>query len=139
MAFLHKLRWAAIFGVGLAIGAILLRRLYGINKNDATPSWCLWASAITCWLWIVFALLTARPLPAPMKWIVNFFARGGENVLLAYMLMPLWYALLEMTGWEFYWRLGNNAGVGIMRSLVAATACLALSIFLKDRGVRLRL
>lgn len=47
-----RVRFAILFVSGCAIAALLLNGLYGINKNSATPSWCLWSGAITaalCW------------------------------------------------------------------------------------------
>src|SRR5437868_6145276 len=43
--------FALWFIAGCSIAALLLYPLYGINKNQATPSWCLWACAITAALW----------------------------------------------------------------------------------------
>jgi len=132
----RKWLWAATFGLACAVGAQLLYRSYGINKNDATPSWCLWASAITCWLWIIFSMLIDG---AHLDRAFKFFTRGGENVLLAYMLIPIWYEAMGLLGWDWYWKLGNNVTIGILRALAAATITLMLSIFLKDRGIRVRL
>ncbi len=51
-----------LFIAGCSSGALLLHGLYGINKNNATPSWCLWACAITAALWLLFYLLAdVRP------------------------------------------------------------------------------
>ncbi|MEA2736467.1 MAG: hypothetical protein QOE14_2918, partial [Humisphaera sp.] len=107
-----------------------------INKNNATPAWCLICAALTCWLWAIVALLIDRVgEPRP----VRFFIRGGQNVLLAYLLMPLLLHFIWMTNLTFYDKLGATPAIGITRSLLAAAIVLWLAGLLKDRGVRLRL
>src|SRR5207253_5550823 len=100
-----------IFGCILAAGAVLTYRSYGINKNDATPSWCLWASAITCWLWVLFAL--AIDAGGTARWW-KFFIDGGQNVLLAYLLAPLLASLITLLGITWYGHLGAHAASGII-------------------------
>jgi predicted acyltransferase len=48
-----RTRFTFWFVAGCAAAALLLNRAYGISKNNATPSWCLWACAITAALWYV--------------------------------------------------------------------------------------
>jgi predicted acyltransferase len=51
------------FAAGCAAAALAVQRLYGINKDNATPSWCLWSCAVTAVLWFVFYLLSdVRPV-----------------------------------------------------------------------------
>ena len=47
-----KMRFACIFAILMCGGAMLLTK-YGISKNAATPSWCLWCAAITTALWVM--------------------------------------------------------------------------------------
>ena len=75
-----------------AVAAILVRQPWGINKNNATPAWGLWASAFTCWTWVIFHCLND----------VWGLSRGwgllrdlGRNALLAYLLHPLFASVLE--------------------------------------------
>ena len=130
------IRFALAFGALLALGAWLMYPLHGINKNAATPSWCLICAALTCWLWAVLSIAIDR-LGMRRGW--NFFIRGGQNVLLAYLLMPLFLHFIWMTGLGFYGKLGSPPMLGVTRALVAAIIVLWLAGFLKDRGVRLRL
>jgi heparan-alpha-glucosaminide N-acetyltransferase len=134
---LGKIRWAMVFGAVLLAGAAVAYPHYHINKNDATPAWCLICAAITCWLWAGLSMaIDVRGVSRPF----GLFIRGGQNVLLAYLLMPLFIHLLSLTGVTFYGRWGAlSPGMGIGRSLIAATVCVWLAGFLKDRGVRLRL
>jgi predicted acyltransferase len=132
----HPIRYALGFGSILSIAALLMHPKYGINKNAATPSWCLICSALTCWLW------AAMSMPIDRLRIIrpfNFFIRGGQNVLLAYLIMPLFLHFIWMMDWNFYGHLGATPAMGITRSLLAAAFVLWLAGALKDRGVRLRL
>jgi predicted acyltransferase len=130
----RRIGWAVTFGVLLAVGAVLTYRQYGINKNNATPSWCLMCAAYTCWLWALLSLLIDRlGVGRPM----NFVIRGGQNVLLAYLLAPLMLHFIWMTHLDFYGKLGAiSPTAGVTRSLVLAAVILWLASFLKDRGVR---
>src|SRR6185436_8642256 len=78
-----RVRFTLLFIAGCALGALILHRVYGINKNSATPSWCLWACAITAALWMLFYLLADV---LPLRWATRPFAIAGHNVLLAYLL-----------------------------------------------------
>src|SRR5207249_2120294 len=48
----ERMRLAGVLALMMAFAALLLHRTYGINKNAATPSWCLWSMAITTVLWM---------------------------------------------------------------------------------------
>jgi predicted acyltransferase len=78
-----RIRFTLWFIAGCAAGALLLHPLYGINKNAATPSWCLWACAITAALWLIFHGLCEFRLTRP---IAKPLAAAGGNVLLAYLI-----------------------------------------------------
>jgi hypothetical protein len=70
---------------------------------------------------------------------LSLFIAGGQNVLLAYLLAPLWEAIRELAHLHFYDNLGRTPGIGIVRSFLAATIFLSAAALLKDRGMRLRL
>ena len=55
-AVLVRLRFTLLFIAGFSAAAILLNGLYGISKNEATPSWCLWSCASTATIWLLFYL-----------------------------------------------------------------------------------
>jgi predicted acyltransferase len=81
-----RTRFVFLFAAGCAAAALLLNGLYGISKNNATPSWCLWSCAITALLWLLFYLVTdVRRVP----WIARPLSRAGQNVLLAYLLSEM--------------------------------------------------
>lgn len=132
----HPIRYALGFGSILWIAALLMHPVYGINKNNATPSWCLICAAVTCWMWAILAVFIDRlRIVRPF----SFFMRGGQNVLLAYMLAPLMLHFIWMVHLDFYGKLGATPAMGIIRALLHAALILWLAGFLKDRGMRLRL
>ena len=81
-----RTRFALLFAAGCAAAALLLNGLYGISKNNATPSWCLWSCAITALLWLGFYFVTDV---RPVKWISKPFSAAGQNVLLAYLFSEM--------------------------------------------------
>lgn len=133
-----RTRFTLLFIAGCAAGAWLLHGIYGINKNNATPSWCLWACAITAAVWLFFYLLcdvsplwfTARPL-----------AVAGQNVFLAYLIsemLPSTIDLLHLNDW--YCGLAEpNLAHAVARSAGCALVILCLTAALNRVGFRLRL
>jgi heparan-alpha-glucosaminide N-acetyltransferase len=133
-----RARFTLLFIAGFAAAAVLLKGIYGINKNSATPSWCYWACAITATLWLFLYLLSeAGPLKAALKPL----AIAGQNVFLAYLLSEMLPSLLEvlrLDGW--YDRLpGGNLGCAIARSTACGVLVLCASAGLNKVGFRLRL
>jgi len=133
-----RTRFTVLFIAGFAAGAWLLTGLYGINKNNATPSWCLWACAFTAALWLLFYFLTDVKR-------VHFIARplgvAGQNVLLAYLLsemLPSTINLLNLGDWY-----GRLAEPDLLHAVVRSAACAAVILCaaagLNRIGFRLRL
>jgi len=81
-----RTRFALLLAAGCAAAALLLNGLYGISKNNATPSWCLWSCAITAALWLVFYFVTDV---RPVKFIARPLGIAGQNVLLAYLFSEM--------------------------------------------------
>lgn len=133
----RRLAFTLILIAASATAAVLLRPAFQINKNAATPSWCLWAIAITAALWAVFhSLLDLRPGAA--RYAAPLTHAGG-NALLAYVLAAFIAHLLALTGVTFYDRLGSaGLAVGITRSLVFAALILAIAAVLNRARVHLK-
>lgn len=129
-------RFTFWFVAGCVAGALLLNRAYGISKNNATPSWCLWACAITAALWYGFYWIAdVRPLK-----ISRALVLAGENVLLAYLisdLLPSLLQVLHLAG--AYWSLASSLPLAVTRSTVCGILILLVSIGLNRAGFRLRL
>ena len=122
---------------GCAAAAMLLNRAYGISKNNATPSWCFWACAVTAALWYVLYLITDI---RPVKPISRPLALAGQNVLLAYLISEMLPGLLEALHWsDGYGHLAMNLPSAVARSTICAILILLVSSTLNRIGFRLRL
>ena len=68
----EKIRFAFVFAILLSVGGLLLTRTYGISKDNATPTWCLYCAAIITALWIVlYAVIDVagwRTWSIPLAW-----------------------------------------------------------------------
>ncbi len=130
-----------LFIAGCSAGALLLHGLYGINKNNATPSWCLWACAITATLWLLFYLLAdVRPQGLTAK-LAKPFAIAGGNVLLAYLLSEMHWSFFNLVGLDgWYSRLAQpDLAHAMARSIGCALVTLAITAGLNRVGLRLKL
>jgi heparan-alpha-glucosaminide N-acetyltransferase len=133
-----RIRFTLLFVVGFAAAALLLHSLYGINKNNATPSWCLWACAFSAALWLVFHLLCDL---RPVGFITNPLGIAGANVLLAYLIsemLPSALDLLHLDQW--YAGLAEpNLQCAVARSASCAVVILVVSAILNRMGFQLKL
>jgi len=119
-----------------AAGAWLLRPLYGIGKNAATPSWCLWSIAITGSAWLV------------LHWIIDLKGREhhwrlfqylGNNALFAYILAALAYSAFQTAGIH-YSAIGRIGLLfGLARSFAFSLAISALAAWALRKKFRLKL
>lgn len=135
----HSTRIAFSVGLGVAcaIAAILLYPSFGINKNAATPSWCMWASAITAWAFAAMYLLVDG---FGVRRAVGLLVLAGVNALLIYLLQPLWYYLLTLLDVRWYGDLASGSvWVGIARAAGLAVVLALLAGLLNRIGVRLRI
>jgi predicted acyltransferase len=133
-----RIRFALLFIAGCSAGALLLDGLYGISKNNATPSWCLWACAITAAIWLVIHLLCETRVGGGLA---GPFSVAGRNVLLAYLLSNvLWYVLDLLRLGDWYGRLAEpHLANAVARSAGVAVIILSFSVVLNRLGFRLKL
>jgi heparan-alpha-glucosaminide N-acetyltransferase len=125
------------FAAGCAAAALLLNPAYGISKNNATPSWCFWACAITAALWYALYLVSDV---RPVKIVSRPLALAGQNVLLAYLISEMLPGLLDALHWSGgYGHLAMNLPAAIARSALCATIILIVSTSLNRIGFRLKL
>lgn len=133
-----RVRFTLLFIIGTAAGALLLQSAFGINKNAATPSYGLWACAVTASLWLVLYLINdVRPLPSVSKPL----ALAGRNVLLAYLLseaLPSLLAVMHLSGW-YHGLAQHNLTCAIARSVCCALMLLATTLGLNRIGFHVRL
>jgi len=126
-----RCRFTIMFAGGCAAAALLLNGLYGISKNNATPSWCLWACAITALLWLPFHFVCDV---RPVGWVARPLAVAGQNVLLAYLfseMLPSAFGLPQFGE--------PTLGLVVLRSAGYAFALLCLTAALNRAGFRLKL
>jgi heparan-alpha-glucosaminide N-acetyltransferase len=133
-----RIRFALLFIAGCAACALLLHGLYGINKNNATPSWCLWACAITAALWLILYFLSDV---RPVGFVAKPLAIAGQNVLLAYLIsemLPSALDLFRLSPWY-----GGLAEHGLVSAVARSAACgvviLCITAGLNRIGLRLKL
>jgi heparan-alpha-glucosaminide N-acetyltransferase len=133
-----RLRFTAWFILGCIAAALLLEGLYGINKNEATPSWCLWACAVTASVWVVFHILSDIGTTHPVS---KIFALAGRNVLLAYLLSEMLPSALALSGLDdWYDKVGNiNLAAAITRSAGLGIVLLAATVGLNRLGFRIKI
>jgi predicted acyltransferase len=107
-----RMRFACVFAVLMCIGAMLLNK-YGISKNAATPSWCLWSAAITTALWVV--LYAIIDLAGFYRWSIPL-AWAGASALMIYILSEGWDIFHEHISW-LQWNWYDNLGQSYPHSL----------------------
>lgn len=133
-----RLGFTLLFIAGFAAAAMLTKGLYGISKNNATPAWCLWASAITAACWLLFYLVGDV---ARASVVTKPFAIAGQNVLLAYLIsemLPSLLPLLHLGDW--YGHLAEaSLGAAVGRSASCSVVILSLTALLNRVGFRLKL
>jgi predicted acyltransferase len=112
----------AVFALVQAALARALAPAYGINKDAATPSWCLYSASICTALfgflhWWVDLERKARWI-GPLEWT-------GRNALLAYLLPYFVYAMVGerwLASVPGPWVLGAARGLAFSAAICGATA-----------------
>ncbi len=138
-----------VLGVAAALGAagLLLHTL-----NDVHPAFRFSKIRATLPWGLVSAALTAAAL-AGVRWLVKeggtkraprVVQTAGENPLLAYLLAPLLLSVFALAaplfgGVDPYQALGNHTAAGLVRSALFAWLVVAMSGWLRGRGVRFQL
>lgn len=140
-AHVARIKFTLLFVVGFAFAALLTTGLYGISKNNATPAWCLWSSAITAALWLIFYLwVDVRPQGGVAK-AARLLAVAGQNVLLAYLMSEMMGAVLDLVNLgDWYGGLAEHTLAGaIARSAGCGVVLLTITAGLNRVGFRLKL
>lgn len=126
------------FAAGCAALALALQPLYGISKNSATPSWCLWSCVTTAVFWFFFYYVCdVRQL----KTISRPLSLAGQNVLLTYLLSEMLPGLLDVLHLgDWYDSLSHpNLACALARSVACGVVLLAFTVGLNKIGFRLKL
>lgn len=134
-----RLRWAIGFALGLFLAGLLFDSFAGINKNAATPTWCLWCASLTCLLWaIVYRVMDVGGVT---RWSV-ISSPAGANPLIAYLLHPILLGCLSTIGMSPYlltYKSSSNAWVVIAGSLAMALVVCGLTGLIAKAGLRVRI
>jgi heparan-alpha-glucosaminide N-acetyltransferase len=131
-----RLQWLIAMAFVLSIAGYLLRPLYGISKNSATPAWSLYSAAICCLLFMTLYWLA--DLRGHGR-LFGFSEPAGTNPLLAYILPDIFYCVLALVGLSSYWELAGDGAAGVARSLIFALVVVWVTGKLTNLGLRLRL
>jgi heparan-alpha-glucosaminide N-acetyltransferase len=134
-----RLSWAAIFVVGLFLAGCVADTFEGINKIAATPTWCLWSSAIACAVWML--LYVIMDLFGLRRWTIPF-RPAGANPLVAYFLHPIILGLLDGAGlgkWILSYKESSVPWVVIAGSIAMAFFVCTIAGLLGRAGFKVRL
>ena len=127
--------------IGLFAAGLLLDAPYGINKIRATPSWCLYCAAITTGIWMLLYFM--MDLCHVRAWS-RLVAPAGANPLLAYLLHPFLFLLLNLAGEPvrsvvFFYRSPElPAIVAVIGSLAMALLVVQATGWIAGKGFRLK-
>jgi len=133
----ERLKWAIIYGIGLALAAMLFDPLFGINKIRATPAWCFLCASITTLTWAaLYYIMDVRKYRA---WSL-IVRPAGMNPLTAYILHPWIYMIagfLHLPIW-FYKSSELPVIVTVLGSLAMAFAIVGLTGLIGRLGYRMK-
>jgi heparan-alpha-glucosaminide N-acetyltransferase len=134
-----RLRWALTFAIGLLIAGFITDTFEGINKNAATPTWCLWSAALACIAWMILYLVI--DVAGFQGWTI-LVRPAGANPLLAYFLHPIIVTLIFIVGLGsrlLFYQDASNVYVVVGGSLVMALVVCVVTGLLRRIGLRTRL
>ena len=95
--------------------------LHGINKTTASPAWCLYSVAWSCWIYAGLYLL--MDVWGVRRWAA-IVQSAGENPLLAYLLSTMMYYIFALWPSNPLW---NHATSGYGALAVWAGVALAVT------------
>lgn len=131
-SFKAKALWALGYAA-ILLGAGWLLLPFGVSKNAATPSWCLFCSGISVLLFLALYWL------ADVRRITGWAAilkPAGSNTLLTYLLPDLFYFAVGASVTPFLW---NSGWPGVARSVIFTFAILGVSGLLTKLRLRMQL
>lgn len=135
----QRLRWASAYAALLFVAGCMTDFFAGINKIAATPTWCLWSSAVAVVVWI-FAY-SVIDIWGHKKWAIAV-QPAGANPLIAYLLHPIIIWIVAITGFStsvMAYKSSDSAGIAMLGSLVMAFVVCALTGLIARAGLRVRI
>ena len=125
-----RIVWIVVFAAGMFAAGFLLRPLYGVSKQAATPSWSLYSSAICCVIYaFLYWLVDVR---GKKRWSA-FILPTGVNPLLLYFLSYMLHPLLALLSIGFINDYFNSGVAGIVRTMLLTVILVLLSGWLTTR------
>lgn len=141
-----RVKYAFFYGFGLFFMGFFIHKMsnlnemFWVNKELGTPTWGLYSTAITAWLWaLLYWIIDIR------KW--DFWIKpllpAGSNALFVYILTPFTVALLgvigQSFGFDFYHYLSNNFWLGLTRTTLLMIGIVWLVAYFRKKGFNLKL
>ena len=127
---------ASIFTISLLVVGYFLRPYYKISKIHATPTWCLYCSAICCIIYS--ALYWLIDLKGYRRWTF-FFRPAGSNPLLTYIIPDIVFALEMYFGFSLVSEYFHQGLPGILWSAFYAVAVMWVVMGLNKLNIKLHL
>ena len=133
----QRLRWAVMYAVGLTLAALMFDPLFGINKIQATPAWCLLCASLTGLTWA--AIYWIMDVQGHQGWSV-IVRPAGANPLMAYILHPMVFLIADLAGLrlDFYKDPSLPVIVNILGCLAMAFGIVGLTSLIGRLGIRMK-
>jgi len=128
--------YSALFALACFVAGYLIRPYYFISKIHASPTWCLYCSAICIALFSVVYWFT--DIKKRYKWTA-FFQPAASNALLVYILPNIIYYTQVLFGWHFMPAIFHEGLLGIAWSALYAVVIMLLAFGLNKLKIRLQL
>jgi len=132
----RRFLYAGLFALACFVSGYLIRPYYFISKIHATPTWCLYCSAICIAVFSILYWFT--DIKKRYKWTA-FFQPAASNALLVYILPNIIYYTQALFGWHFMPAIFHQGLLGIAWSALYAVAIMLLAFGLNKLKVRLQL
>jgi len=128
--------YAGLFALAAFIAGYFLRPYYSISKIYASPTWCLYCSAICIVLFSILYWLT--DIKKKYRW-TEFFQPAASNALLVYILPAIIMYLQILLGLNFMPTIFHEGLLGIIWSALYAVFMMWLASGLNKLKIRLHL
>ncbi|MDG2128959.1 MAG: DUF5009 domain-containing protein [Fuerstiella sp.] len=134
-----RIKWAAVFVLGLTVSGLVFDNFAGVNKIAATPTWCLWCAALTCGVWtVVYWVMDVR---GAVRWSV-IVRPAGANPLIAYLLHPVLIFVISICSLSdelLSYKDAPDASGAIIGSIAMALIICTLTGLIARAGLRVRI
>jgi predicted acyltransferase len=122
----RRFLYAGLFALACFVSGYLIRPYYFISKIHATPTWCLYCSAICIAVFSILYWFT--DIKKRYKW-TGFFQPAASNALLVYILPNIIYYTQALFGWHFMPAIFHQGLLGIAWSALYAVAIMLLAFW----------